>query len=39
MVEDVQLAVGGKCPVHFYGRPGGGVPTPEEIEKQALKLL
>ena len=39
MVEDVQLAVGGSSPVHFYGRPGGGVPTPEEIEKEAERLL
>ncbi len=31
MVEDVRLAVGEKAPVHFYGRKGGVVPTPEEI--------
>jgi 2-oxoglutarate ferredoxin oxidoreductase subunit alpha len=31
MVEDVRLAVAGKAPVLFYGRPGGGVPTVEEI--------
>lgn len=31
MVEDVQLAVGGKCPVHFHGRCGGNVPTPLEV--------
>lgn len=30
MVEDVQLAVCGKKPVHFFGRLGGIVPTPEE---------
>jgi len=29
MVEDVKLAVCGKKPVHFYGRMGGIVPTPE----------
>jgi len=39
MIEDVELAVCGRRPVHFYGRPGGGVPTPEEIEKEAEKLL
>lgn len=39
MVEDVRLAIEGKCPVSFYGRPGGGVPTPEEILKVARKLL
>ena len=31
MLEDVRLAVGGKLPVEFYGRPGGSVPFPEEI--------
>jgi 2-oxoglutarate ferredoxin oxidoreductase subunit alpha len=31
MVEDVRLAVEGKKPVHFTGRMGGMIPTPEEI--------
>ena len=31
MVEDVRLAVNGKKPVHFYGRMGGIIPTPNEI--------
>jgi len=31
MVEDVKLAVNGKSPVLFYGRPGGGVPNVDEI--------
>ncbi len=31
MVEDVRLSVEGRCPVSFYGRPGGVVSTPEEI--------
>lgn len=30
MVEDVKLAVCGKKPVHFFGRLGGIVPTPDE---------
>lgn len=30
MLEDVKLAVCGKKPVHFFGRLGGIVPTPEE---------
>jgi len=34
MVEDVRLAVGERCPVHFYGRMGGNVPTAEEIVEQ-----
>ncbi len=33
MVEDVRLAVEGRCPVSFYGRPGGVVAVPEELEK------
>ena len=31
MVEDVKLAVAGKAPVLFYGRPGGSVPTVDQI--------
>ena len=31
MVEDVRLAVSGQCPVHFHGRPGGNLLSPEEI--------
>jgi len=31
LVEDVRLAVLGRCPVEFYGRQGGMVPTAEEI--------
>ena len=31
MVEDVKLAVGSNVPVHFLGRMGGIVPSPEEI--------
>ncbi len=31
MVEDVQLAVSGRRPVHFKGRMGGMIPSPEEV--------
>jgi len=31
MVEDVRLSVDGKAQVDFYGRPGGGMMTPEEL--------
>jgi len=31
MVEDVERSVRGKRPVHWYGKAGGDVPTPEEI--------
>ena len=39
MVDDVKLAVEGKCPVHFYGRCGGMVPGGEEIVEQYRKIL
>ena len=31
MVDDVRLAVNGKCPVEFYGRTGGIIPTPDAV--------
>jgi 2-oxoglutarate ferredoxin oxidoreductase subunit alpha len=34
MVDDVRLAVNGKSPVLFYGRPGGVVFTPEDVQRQ-----
>ena len=36
MVEDVRLAVGGRAPVNFYGRSGGGIPTEEEMLRKIL---
>lgn len=39
MVEDVRLGVEGKCPVYFYGRLGGMVPSPDEILKRMEELL
>ena len=39
MVEDVRLTVNGRKPVHFYGRMGGIVPTPEEIAAQVREIL
>jgi 2-oxoglutarate ferredoxin oxidoreductase subunit alpha len=33
MVDDVKLALEGKARVHFYGRPGGVVPTPVELSR------
>jgi len=38
MVEDVKLAVAGKAPVLFYGRPGGGVPTVEQVLEKIRQL-
>jgi 2-oxoglutarate ferredoxin oxidoreductase subunit alpha len=38
MVEDVKLAVAGKSPVVFFGRPGGGVPGVEEVLEKIRQL-
>jgi 2-oxoglutarate ferredoxin oxidoreductase subunit alpha len=38
MVEDVRLAVNGKCPVHFYGRSGGGSVNEDELLEHLSKL-
>jgi len=38
MVEDVKLAVNGRSPILFYGRPGGGVPNVDEILDQIKQL-
>ena len=39
MVEDVKLAVLGRKPVHFYGRTGGMVPTPQEILNNIMEIV
>ena len=31
LIEDVRLALEGKGRIHFYGRPGGVIPTPVEL--------
>jgi len=31
MLEDVKISVNGVKPVHFHGRMGGNVPSPQEI--------
>ncbi len=38
MLDDVKLAVAGKAPVLFYGRPGGGIPTVEEVLEKIRQL-
>jgi 2-oxoglutarate ferredoxin oxidoreductase subunit alpha len=38
MIDDVRLAVNGKAPVHFYGRTGGMIPTPEAVLENIKKL-
>ncbi len=39
MVEDIRLAVNGACPVHFYGRTGGVVPTPDGILQEIRRYV
>lgn len=39
MVNDVKLAVLNNCPVYFYGRAGGMIFEPEEIENEVYKLM
>lgn len=39
MIEDVLLGNEGRKKVHFYGRTGGMVPTPEEIVKKIKEIL
>jgi 2-oxoglutarate ferredoxin oxidoreductase subunit alpha len=38
MLTDVQLAVKGRIPIEFYGRPGGVVPFPEEIFREIQRM-
>lgn len=38
MLEDVRLAVEGRCPVRFYGRMGGIIPLPDDILPELEKL-
>ncbi len=37
MLEDVKLSVAGDAQVSFHGRPGGGIPTPNEVLKRIKK--
>lgn len=39
MIEDVLLGNEGRKKVHFYGRTGGMVPTPEEIVEKIKEIL
>ncbi|MFO0754042.1 MAG: 3-methyl-2-oxobutanoate dehydrogenase subunit VorB [Thermodesulfovibrionales bacterium] len=39
MVEDVRLAVNGKSDVLFFGKPGGGIITPEELCEKLRESL
>ena len=39
MVEDVRLAIEGRKPVHFKGRMGGMIPSPEDILAEVETIL
>jgi len=39
MVEDVKIAVNGKLPVEFFGKVGGIVFTPEEVQEKIKENL
>lgn len=38
MKEDVQLALGNRGDISFYGRPGGVIPTPSEVLRVISRL-
>lgn len=38
MLEDVRLSVGTEAAIHFHGRPGGIISTPQEIAAVIIKL-
>jgi 2-oxoglutarate ferredoxin oxidoreductase subunit alpha len=39
MIEDVRLAVNGKVKVGHYGRMGGIIPSPDEVEENLEKFI
>lgn len=39
MVDDIKIASAGRWPVHFYGRSGGMVPTPEGVMNKVIELV
>lgn len=39
MLQDVQLAVNGKCPIKFLGRPGGAIPKVSEIYEKIEEVM
>ncbi len=38
MIEDVQLSLGDKGEISFYGRPGGVISTPSEVLRVISRL-
>lgn len=39
MIDDVKIALNGRKPVHFYGRTGGMIPTPDAIVDEVKKIV
>lgn len=39
MVDDIKISSNGRWPVHFYGRSGGMVPTPEGVMEKVRELV
>jgi 2-oxoglutarate ferredoxin oxidoreductase subunit alpha len=39
MVEDVTLSVNGIKPVHFKGRMGGMIPSPEDVLEEIESII
>jgi 2-oxoglutarate ferredoxin oxidoreductase subunit alpha len=39
MIDDVERSVRGQHPVHFFGRTGGIVPSPDDVKTEVDKLL
>ena len=40
MIEDVKIAAGrSSARIFFYGRPGGGVPDPEEMYREIKRKI
>lgn len=39
MIDDVKIANEGRLPVHFYGRAGGMIPTPDAIIEKVKEIL
>lgn len=39
MIDDVKLATKCKKPVHFYGRTGGNIITPEELYEKIVTIM
>lgn len=38
MIDDVKLATECRTKVHFHGRPGGGIPTPNEVYEKIRSI-